>query len=773
MYLVYLFALALPLGALLGWLLGVVLLFGTRIATLHRALGPFSFWSILGIGGGLSLSIALNAFTRLGTHYDSVARYTIGAALGGGLLLALLIAGLQPSFWAQRGALCGAPAVVRALVAFSLVLGAVALSYADHTLYVGLYLSAHLALRAAAALLLASALAISADELMLPRLNRRAIYVLCALPLIPIAALREDDSDVVQALVIRPWPATVLRAARTAFDLDRDGFSYVLGGGDCNDFNRGINPGAREIAGNGIDDNCLFGDRAKKVAQSAPPPVPTEPSPMSVVLITLDTVRWDRLGINDPAYGPRGRYTMPNLDRFAHKGVTFRKAFTSGAWTSIAVGTLMRGVHARRLTWFPYYETTSYRMVKAPLEGKLADGERPAKMFPLAFDDPHGPLAHWLQRRGMKTSAVVDDGFSQMLSASVGVSRGFDSYREVNVEPVTIEEAEREKKVGRRTTRDDATTTSFVLSELRKLGGKKEPFFLWAHYFGAHTPSRNHPGAQKFGETLEDQYDHEVRYVDTQIERVLGAIKKLDGKVAVFVTSDHGEYFFKRYRSHGADMHDEVLAIPMVAQVPGWKPQVIDSPVSLVDLMPTILALTKTPAPAGLDGIDLARLVRGEKLPERVLLCDTWQYGNDGIPYSELVSAFDGKHKVVLDRIDHSFSVYDQTNRQAPPLRIEGLANGALARSVLAYLEDTGGQLNIQAPAPAPTKSAKPSAAPTPEPANKKPAAATKKAVPAKKPGPPKKPVPAKKPEPAKQPELLKPAPAAPQEPKPLPAAAP
>jgi hypothetical protein len=195
-------------------------------------------------------------------------------------------------------------------------------------------------------------------------------------------------------------------------------------------------------------------------------------------------------------------------------------------------------------------------------------------------------------------------------------------------------------------------------------------------------------------------------------------------------------------------MHDEVLAIPMVAQVPGWKPQVIESPVSLVDLMPTILAVTKTPAPASLDGIDLARLVRGEKLPERILLCDTWQYGNDGRPYTELVAAFDGKHKVVLDRVDHSFSVYDQTNREAPPLRIEGLANGALARSVLGYLEDTGGQLNIQTPAPV---------APAPK---------NEKSKPDKKPEPKKKPVPApKKAEPEKKPAPVKPTPGAPAPP--------
>lgn len=721
-YFVHLFALALPLGVVLGTALACALLLGRRLAAAHRALSGWLVWPLLGMGGGAGLASSLGAFTRWGTHYDTLAKATLAGSLAGGLALGLLLALLQPTAREGRGRLAESSPVSRALTTLAFVAAAGALSYADHTLYVGLYIPAHIALRMGAALLLTSALAISAPELLLPAIRKRAAAALVALVLIPLATLDEHDSDVIQAIVIRPWPATVLRAARSAVDLDRDGFSYLLGGGDCNDLNRNINPGAREIPGNGIDDNCLFGDRNKEVGLVAPPPIPSEPSPVSVVLITLDTLRWDRFGGNDPAYGAKGRNTMPNVERLARKGVIFRKAYTSGAWTSIAIGTLMRGLHARRMTWSRYYETTSYRMVKSPLEGKLASHERPSKMFPLAFEDPHEPLAHLLKRRGMRTMAIVDDGFSQMLSSSVGIARGFDVYREVNVEPVSLEEVEREQEVGRRATRDDATTASFALAELRKHGGKKEPFFLWVHFFGAHTPSRTHEGVPTYGPTIEDGYDHEVRFVDAQVERVLAAVRKLDRKVATFITSDHGEAFFRRYRSHGADMSDDVLAIPMIAQVPGWKPGVVDTPVSLVDLMPTILGVTKTPAPAGLDGIDLARLARGEAIPNRVLLSDTWQFGNDSRPFSELVAAFDGKHKIVLDRMDHSFSVHDQTDPKAPPLRIDGLANGKLARSVLGYLEDTGGQLNIiDGPqAPAPPKADEPSSPKPPKPAKKK-----------------------------------------------------
>lgn len=695
MYFVQLVGLGLPLGALIGAAVSCLLILGERARAYHRRASPWALWPVMSSAAGLALAQALGAFSRLGTPYDKLAKLTIAGSIGAGLAAGLLLALLQPTARRPLGYLAGASAFVRACASIALVAAACALSYGDHTLYVGLYIPAHIALRMTAAGLLMTALAISAPELLLPALRKSSAIAVAALILIPLFTLNDRASDVVQALVIRPWPATALRAARSTFDLDRDGFSYLLAGGDCNDFDRNINPGAREIPGNGIDDNCLFGDRKKVVGVASPPPLPKEPSPLSVVLITMDTVRWDRFGPNDPAYGVHGRNTMPNVERFAQGGVVFRQAFTSGAWTSIAIGTLMRGLHARRMTWSRYYETTAYRLVKAPLAGRLAPGESPVKMFPLAFEDPHEPLAYWLKRRGMRTLGVVDDGFSQMLSSSVGIARGFDEFREVNVEPVTVEEAIREQKIGRRTTRDDATTTAFALSELRKYGEKEQPFFLWVHFFGAHTPSRKHPGAPKYGDTQEDQYDHEVRYVDGQVERVLDGIRKLNRKVAVFLTADHGEAFFRRYRSHGADMSDDVLRIPLIAKVPGWKSQTIDTPVSLVDLVPTILAVTKTPAPSDLDGIDLGKLVRGEKIPDRVLLSDTWQFANDSTPFSELVAAMDGKHKVVLDRIDHSFSVYDQTDPKAPPFRVDGLANGNLARSVLGYLEDTGGVLNV------------------------------------------------------------------------------
>jgi arylsulfatase A-like enzyme len=691
-YAVHVSCLAIGLGTLAGlaWQLLVVLL--------ARALGRFAWlpWPVAMVGGGFWLADRLGAFARLASRYDDLARLTIGGCALGGLALGVLLAVMQPTRRAPRGRLARGRVALRMASALVLACGCGALSYADHTLYVGLYPEAHLALRSAAACVAMLALVAIAPELRLPRHSIWGLLLALLLLGVPVATLYERHSDTVQAFVIRPWPATLLRSARMIFDLDRDGYSWALGGGDCSDWNPRVHPSAREIPDNGIDDNCMFGDRSARAAASADAPIPGVDSPMNVVLITIDCLRYDRVGIFNKKYGPKGRDTMPEVSKWATHAVRFSRAYAPGAWTSVSVGAMLRGVYARRLRWIAYYETNFFRMLRKPFESQLFRGEAMAKMFPLSFQDERRPLAEWLQRRGMRTLAVVDDGFSQMLASSLGASRGFDVYNEINAEPTREKEMMRERRrQARRAGRDDAATATTAISTLRmSTEGKK--FFMWVHFFGPHTPDTLHAGVKTYGPGLEDGYDHEVRYTDGQVKRVLDAIEELPDATAVFITADHGEFFFSGYRSHGNDLAESVIHVPLLARVPGWKPGKVSSVVSLVDLMPTMLALTQTPAPRGLDGVDLARVVAGRPPQDRIFFSDVWQYSRQGVVFNDLVSAFDGRRKVVWSRRDHSFSVHDQTDFKARPVRIEGLAPDRLTRSILGYVDEAGGQLDLR-----------------------------------------------------------------------------
>lgn len=650
------------------------------------------------LGAALWFADSLGSFARLGSRYDRLARLTLVASILGGAALGAFILLLRPAPGAPLGWMGRLRLWWRLPIAVALVGGSAACAYADATLYVGLYVQAHVVLRLGAAWALMLAFALAAGR-WLPRLPGFAILAVAVMFAVPLVALRESDSDVIQAFVTRPWSATVLRSARSILDLDRDGFSALLGGGDCNDFDSHVNPSAREVPDNGVDDNCGFGDAHRKIAAPSAVPVPTEPSPINVVLITIDTLRRDRLGLNDSRFGPKGRDTMHGINRWAERSVNFRRAYTAGGWTSIALSTLMRGVYARRLEWIAYFETSYYRLVRNPLVSSFGGGERIAKMFPLAWNDPHEPLPFWLKRRGMRTMAIVDDGFSQMLAAQLGADRGFDSYREVNGEPPEDPDAFRRAKKKNRTInmgQSDASTANAAIAAIESMRDKNQRFFLWAHFFGPHTPSTRHPEVRSDGSTSEALYNHEVRFVDLQVTRVLDAIHAIKTPTAVIVTADHGERFYKRYRSHGADLSEDVLQVPLIIRMPGWSPRQIDRAVSLVDLVPTILAATHTPAPADLDGIDLASVLANQAPKSRVLLTDTWQYGRDGHNASDLVGALDGKRKAVLDRRDHSIVTYDQRDPLAKPVRVEGLAVDRLVRATMSYLEESGGSLSLE-----------------------------------------------------------------------------
>lgn len=643
-------AYAAGLGVALGALGGLAWAgLGSTLTRLPRPLALLP-WLAPGALLGWWLIEALGARARLGGPHHDLAVFALLAAAGLTVALGALLAGLQPVAGAPDGLLARGRGRVALLVALPVL--ALAAAWIDRTRFVGLYPAAHTALR-----LLTLGAAVAAAGLVrrrpLPRPARVALLALAAgLAGLPFFALHRDADRPLGALAARPLPGLMLDAARALTDVDRDGASALLGGGDRDAFAAPAEPPAVPPA-----------------PGAAVPPTPTGPAPTSVVLITIDTLRPDRMSLHG-----HPRRTTPAIDAFAEGALVFERAVTPGGWTSLAISSLMRGVAPRRLRWTKVVETSDYRLTKWRDRATLDRRLRLRMMFGLPLDDPHPPLAARLADRGMHTVAVVDDGYSQFLSAGLGAGQGFADFRSVDDLP--------------KPRRTDRGTTDLALAAL-DARPPEQRFFLWVHYFGPHDPTRRHPDAEWYGAGVADGYDHEVAYADRQVGRLLERLDAIAAAepLAVVLTSDHGEAFYARRRMHGLGLQPAVLRIPLIVRAPGVAPGRSPAPATLLDVHPTLLALTDTPPGPGLDGMDLRRLP-----PDRVVTADTWRYDRDGEPVWDKAAATDGRHVLRLDRVRNLRAVWAMDDLSHAPDDLTGLVDAAHLEAALGrYLDATGG----------------------------------------------------------------------------------
>jgi arylsulfatase A-like enzyme len=289
---------------------------------------------------------------------------------------------------------------------------------------------------------------------------------------------------------------------------------------------------------------------------------------LSVVVITLDTTRADRLS----PYGFMN-VSLPHLERLAREGVVFDQATTVAPLTLPAHTSLFTGL--------------------LPPHHGVRDNADP----PLAEETT--TLADVLKSRGFRTGAFVG---SVVLDPDRGLKQGFDHYS--SVEP----KKSRSGPEGRQR-RGDAV----VHDALEWLDGvDRSPFLLWAHLYDAHRPyNPPEPYATTYGHNL---YVGEIAYADAQIGRLIEALEKrgrLDRTIIV-VAGDHGESLGERgERDHGVFIYENVIRVPLIIRAPGLSPRRVGDVVRLTDVMPTVLDLLNLRPAGGLDGTSVTRLMRG------------------------------------------------------------------------------------------------------------------------------------------------------------------
>jgi arylsulfatase A-like enzyme/Tfp pilus assembly protein PilF len=295
----------------------------------------------------------------------------------------------------------------------------------------------------------------------------------------------------------------------------------------------------------------------------------------NVVLLTLDTLRADRLG----AYGYKPAAT-PNLDRLAREGIRFDDATTQSPLTGPAHTALLTGQIPTRLG------------IKTNAGAPIPEGAV--------------TLAEALKTAGYRTGGFVG---AFVLDRQYGFAQGFDAFDA----EFRSYRAENKTDVQRSADEVLAPALKWIAAGGSAPGG--QPFFAWLHFYDAHTPYAPPPPYR--ARFAGRPYDGEIAYVDAAVGRVLAALTasgQLERTIVVAV-ADHGESLGEHgEEEHGIFLYEPVIHIPWIVRLPNRERAgaVVAEQVRSIDLLPTLIDLTGGRAPAGIDGESLAAVMRGQ-----------------------------------------------------------------------------------------------------------------------------------------------------------------
>jgi choline-sulfatase len=143
---------------------------------------------------------------------------------------------------------------------------------------------------------------------------------------------------------------------------------------------------------------------------------------------------------------------------------------------------------------------------------------------------------------------------------------------------------------------------------------------LWVHFFEPHAPY----GDPRSGRSIADRYDDDVAEADVQVGKIVDALGADAATSLIVVAADHGEAFGEHGEvSHSLFVYDTTLRVPLVITGPSIPARTISGPVSLVDVVPTVLKLLNIKG-LDADGIDLTPAMNGAPVPERSLYAESF-----------------------------------------------------------------------------------------------------------------------------------------------------
>jgi arylsulfatase A-like enzyme len=338
-------------------------------------------------------------------------------------------------------------------------------------------------------------------------------------------------------------------------------------------------------------------EEAIPYCRSEPIGIASRPHLPNVILISIDSLRADHLGCHG-----YGRDTSPSIDRIAAQSFRFASAVSQAPWTLPSHASILTG--------------------RNPISHGV---DRTIRKLGPRTDT----LPVWLKRKGYYTGGVVSGPY---MHRSYGFDRGFHEYDDalsVVEDPHSI-----------------ITSPGIhakALDFLDRNGGR--PFFLFLHYWDVHYDYNPPPPYDTYFDRtytgsldpsdfehntdinrdmsprdlqyLVSLYDGEIRYVDDHIGMLVQELsrRRLLEETILVITSDHGDEFYEHgEKGHSHSVYGELVDVPLIIRLPGASGNgVIDRPVALIDIPPTILRLLGfKPDLKQVEGRSLLGMMRGD-----------------------------------------------------------------------------------------------------------------------------------------------------------------
>ncbi|MEN8154187.1 MAG: sulfatase-like hydrolase/transferase [Acidobacteriota bacterium] len=295
----------------------------------------------------------------------------------------------------------------------------------------------------------------------------------------------------------------------------------------------------------------------------------------NVLLITIDTLRFDRIGVYSDKY-----VKTPNLDKFASESFVFTRGFAHNPVTLPSHTNILTGT--------------------TPLYHGISDNSG------FVLEDRFLTITEVLKDNDYETGAFIG---AFPLDSRFGLNQGFDIYDDNYGSHNNLELFFVERKA------ED------VLKPAKKwINSREGKWFSWIHLFDPHQPYL--PPDPYKSEYPEDFYSGEVAYVDAELGKFFNFLRQSGEfeKTIIILTADHGEALGEKgEETHSYFAYNNTIHIPYIIYVPGTSGRKINRNVSHIDIFPSICDLTGIDIPDHIQGRSLLPLIRKDKIKEKYI----------------------------------------------------------------------------------------------------------------------------------------------------------